>query len=103
MPLFAIIARDRPDHLDLRMETRPAHVAHLNGLGSRLKVAGPTLDEAGKPDGSLVVIEAGDEAEARVFADADPYAHAGLFETVDVRPFNALLGTWSADPSDEEE
>ena len=95
MPLFVIVARDKPNSLDLRMETRPAHVEHLKCLGLRLKVAGPTLDANGDPDGSLVIMEADDIATAQSFADADPYAGVGLFETVDVRAWNAPLGVWS--------
>ena len=104
MPLFAIVARDKPDHLETRMGARPDHVAHLNGLGARLKAAGPMLDADDKPMGSLVVFEAGDVAAARAFAEADPYAAAGLFADVQVVPFNALLGTWpNAEAARDEE
>ena len=95
MPLFPIVARDRPDSLPVRMEARPAHLDHLRSLGNRLKVAGPTVDENGDPNGSLVVIEADGIEEARSFADADPYGEAGLFEHVEVRLWKALLGEWS--------
>ena len=95
MPLFVIVARDHPGSLALRKETRPTHVEHLRSIGDRLKVAGPTMDANGDPDGSLVIIEADAIADARAFADADPYAKAGLFETVDVRAWNAPLGVWS--------
>ncbi|TIU11566.1 MAG: hypothetical protein E5W44_10355, partial [Mesorhizobium sp.] len=50
--------------------------------------AGPFLDAAGKPDGSLVMIEAPDMAGAQALAAADPYAKAGLFESVEIRPWN---------------
>ena len=103
MPLFAIIARDHADKIDLRSQTRSAHVEHLESLGERLRVAGPTLDKDGRPDGSLVVFEASDRESALAFADADPYAGAGLFERVDVRPYSALLGDWAGRPADEEE
>lgn len=86
--LFAILCDDKPGSLDLRTETRSAHLDHLNGLGEALKFAGPFLDEAGKPCGSLVVIEATDKAAAEQIAKSDPYAKAGLFETVNVRPWN---------------
>ncbi|TIN51131.1 MAG: hypothetical protein E5X95_05360, partial [Mesorhizobium sp.] len=43
---------------------------------------------AGKPDGSLVMIEAPDMAGAQALAAADPYAKAGLFESVEIRPWN---------------
>lgn len=88
--LFALIANDKPGRLQLRLDTRPAHVAFLEGLNAKgvLKFAGPFLDVEGKPNGSLVVIEAGDRQEASAIFSTDPYATAGLFETVDVRPWN---------------
>ena len=102
MPLFAITSRDKPDHLDLRMNTRESHLVHLRSLGDRLIAAGPTLDGDGKPNGSLVVIDAADAAAAEAFAANDPYAKAGLFAVTDVSPWNALLGTW-VEMTDQEE
>ncbi len=32
--LFAMICKDKPAHLNVRMETRPAHVDHLNRLNA---------------------------------------------------------------------
>ena len=42
--------------------------------------------------GSLLVIEADDIAAARAFAAADPYAKAGLFASVDIRPWKWIFG-----------
>lgn len=88
--LFALICTDKPDSLDLRMEIRPDHVAYLNKLNENgaLKLAGPFLDENEKPDGSLVVVEAASPEEAHRIAADDPYAKAGLFASVDIRPYN---------------
>lgn len=88
--LFALICKDKPGHLDLRKQTRPDHVAHLNALNDRrvLNFAGPFLDENADPMGSLVVIEAADKAEAEAIAAADPYARVGLFQSVEVLPWN---------------
>jgi len=88
--LFALICTDIPDGLDLRMDTRPEHVDHLNGLNEKgiLKTAGPFLDDDGNPCGSLVIIEADSKHAARRIADSDPYARAGLFAQIDIRPYN---------------
>ena len=86
--LYALLCDDKPNSLQLRMDTRTEHLAHLNGLGDALKFAGPFLDENDKPCGSMVVIEAESREAARAIADRDPYAVAGLFETVTVRPWN---------------
>ncbi len=88
--LFALLCKDKPAHLNVRMETRPAHVEHLNRLnaGKVLKMAGPFLDEEGKPCGSLVIVEADSLEAAQALAASDPYTQAGLFESVEIKPFN---------------
>lgn len=91
--LFALWCTDKPGHLQVRMDTRPDHLDWLNGLNAegKLKLAGPSLDADGKPMGSMVVIVADNADEAKAMADADPYAKAGLFESVDIRPFNWVI------------
>lgn len=88
--LFALLCRDKPGHLQVRLDTRPAHMAFLESLNEqgKLRFAGPFLDADGKPDGSLVVLEADDAEAARQLADQDPYAQAGLFASVEIRPWN---------------
>lgn len=88
--LFAFVCKDKPGHLNVRMETRPEHIEHLNKLNSEgtLKIAGPFLDADGKPCGSLIVINAADIDAAKALADSDPYAKAGLFESVEIKAFN---------------
>ncbi|TIW84905.1 MAG: hypothetical protein E5V59_30720, partial [Mesorhizobium sp.] len=55
--LFALICKDRPASLQVRLDTRPEHIAFLEGLNGdkQLAFAGPFLDAEGKPNGSLVV------------------------------------------------
>lgn len=86
--LFALICTDKPDHLHVRMDTRPDHMAFLTGLGDALKAAGPFLGDDGKPVGSLVIISADDKAGAAAIAAQDPYAKAGLFSSVEIKPWN---------------
>jgi hypothetical protein len=88
--LFALICNDKPDALQLRLDSRPAHVDWLYGLKAdgRLSFAGPFLDTDGKPNGSLVVISVDDAEAAKALASADPYAKAGLFASVEIRPWN---------------
>ncbi len=87
--LFALICKDKPGALNVRMETRPKHVEFINGLiaEKKLAFAGPFLDAEGKSNGSLVMIEAADKAEAEALAASDPYAKAGLFDSVEVLPW----------------
>jgi uncharacterized protein len=91
MALFAIICLDKPGALDLRMATRPAHLTYAEAAGV-VRAGGAFLDADGKPDGSLLIVEADDIAAARAFAAADPYAQAGVFASVEVRPWRLAIG-----------
>ncbi|MCB1435815.1 MAG: YciI family protein [Rhodobiaceae bacterium] len=86
--LFAFIATDHDGVHEKRLATRPDHVAWLKSLGDTLKLAGPFLDPARDiSNGSLVVIEAADEAGARAIMAEDPYAKVGLFKHTELRPW----------------
>lgn len=87
--LFALICTDKPGHLEVRMKVRPEHLAFLASI--KTKGAGPFLDETGNPNGSLVIIEANNRAEAEAIAARDPYALAGLFASVEVRAWKWLV------------
>ncbi|MBB3563769.1 hypothetical protein FHX06_005118 [Rhizobium sp. BK512] len=88
--LFALLCKDKPGHLNVRMETRATHLDYLNKLNAegKLAMAGPFLDTEGKPNGSLVIVHAETADDATALGAADPYALAGLFESVEVKPFN---------------
>lgn len=90
--IFAIICKDKADGLELRAQTRPDHVAYLEGLNANgmLKFAGPFLDDEGKSRGSLVAVEADSREDAAALATQDPYAVAGLFDSVEIHPW-----TWT--------
>lgn len=88
--LFAFVCQDKPGALQVRMDTRPAHIEFLDGLNAegKLAFAGPFLDGDGKPNGSLVVVKTETIEEAKALSAADPYAKAGLFANVDIRAWN---------------
>ena len=96
--LFAFICNDKPDHLTVRTKTRPDHLAYLTDLNSKgaLKFAGPFVDAHGKSNGTLAVIEAEDRAAAEAIAASDPYAKAGLFAQVEIRPWNWVVNNPAA-------
>jgi len=85
---YALICIDKPNSLDLRLANRPDHVAYLKSLGDRLVLAGPfTKDDGETMNGSLIVVEAPSREAAKKIADGDPFAKAGLFASVEVRPW----------------
>ena len=83
--LFAIYALDKENSIELRMNTREAHLAYL--IDSPLGFAGPLLDDEGIMCGSLIVLEMDNISQVKNFADNDPYAVAGLFKNVEIRHF----------------
>jgi uncharacterized protein YciI len=91
MPLFVLTCIDKPNALETRMAAREAHLAYVRG-DPKVKLGGPFLDEAGAMAGSMLIIEVEDMAAAKAFAAADPYATAGLFQSVEIRAFKATLG-----------
>jgi uncharacterized protein len=96
---YLIQGFDRADSLAARMTARPAHIARLNALrdDGRLLLAGPCpaidAEDPGPAgfSGSLIVAEFESLADARAWAEADPYVAAGVYERVDVRPFKKVL------------
>lgn len=95
MTLFVLNCLDIPGGLDLRLATREAHLAYLAAHAAIVKLAGPVLDDDDKPMGSMLVIETADQAAAARFAADDPYALAGLFESVTVRPWRKVIGDFA--------
>ena len=98
MALFVISYVDKPDSLALRLATREAHLAyaHSREAPAKVRLGGPYLDAKGDMAGSLIIVEAESPAGAAAFADNDPYVKAGLFQSIDIRPFritvNAMAG-----------
>ncbi|OUR78969.1 hypothetical protein A9Q83_06055 [Alphaproteobacteria bacterium 46_93_T64] len=91
--LFIAVCVDKADHLPVRMDTRPAHVDFLKAKGDALKLAGPsTADDGETPNGSLLIFEDSSLEAARAWVAADPYGAAGLFASVDVKPWKHALG-----------
>lgn len=90
--LFCLICTDKPNALELRLANRDAHLKYWKETG-RLKIAGPfTNDDQSAMNGSLIVIEAADKAEAETLAARDPYKTAGLFQSTEIRAWKWVLG-----------
>ena len=89
--LYALLCTDKPNSTELRAKVRADHLAYLAGLGDKMKFAGPFLDDAGVPGGSLVMIEADDRKSAEKIAANDPYNLAGLFAQVEIKAWRWAL------------
>ena len=79
--LFAFTSKDKPDGLQLRIDTRPAHVAFLEKLNAEgtLKFAGPFLDDSGQRFGTgMIIFRCATRAEAEKIANSEPYIAHGV-------------------------
>ena len=83
--LFVIIGHDGDKAQELRPIHREEHLAGLRKLldAGKLVIAGPFTDKTG----SLVIIDAADQAEADAIAAGDPYVREGIFASYEVKPY----------------
>lgn len=97
--LYTIYAEDVPDSLELRKSARPDHLKRLEAMREegRIILAGPfpsidAIDPGPNGfSGSLIVAEFDSLEQAKSWAEADPYNAAGVYKSVDVRPFKQVF------------
>lgn len=90
---FALVYDYVPNILERRGPYRPEHLALCQALESegKLVLAGPWGDPV---DGGLLLWHVHSADEVQQFVDKDPYAKNGLVTKFDIRPVNAVAGTW---------
>ena len=88
--LIALIARDKTGALQTRMDNRAAHLGYIEETGV-VAQAGPLLD-GDAMIGSLIILDVEDLAAAQAWAANDPYALAGLFDSVELIPWKKVIG-----------
>jgi uncharacterized protein YciI len=89
---YVITCTDKAGSGDIRAANRAAHLAYLESFGDKVFAAGPTLTEdGGAMTGSVLIVEFDDGAAAERFTTDDPYAKAGLFDSVTIRPWRKVL------------
>jgi uncharacterized protein len=93
---FAIFATDKPGMRAVRERIRPVHRTWLRDAaqhGVRVRLGGSTLaPQCDAMNGTLLVIEAEGLDDAMSFASSDPYLQAGVFDRVEVRPWDWSVG-----------
>ena len=97
--LYAILAYDVTNSSPLRKTARPSHLKRLEKLvaAGRVIVAGPLpaidAEDPGPAGftGSLTVAEFESLEQAKAWAEKDPYAEAGVYESIVVKPFKQVF------------
>lgn len=90
---FFILSRDKENSLPMRQKNRDAHLAFLNAQSAvDVQTAGPWLNAAGDMAGSLLIVDAPDLDTVQDWLSRDPYAKAGLSQSVEIKPFIWAIG-----------
>ncbi len=97
--LYSIVGIDVENSLQARLAARPEHVERLKALVSqgKLILAGPNpaIDSSDPGDagftGSIIIAEFNSLQDAQDWADQDPYILGGVYDSVEVKPFNQAL------------
>ncbi|MGQ7830636.1 YciI family protein [Altererythrobacter sp. Z27] len=98
--LFAFYCRDGEHSAIFREHSHDALIEHFAEHGKDFAVAGPMV-KGDKIVGSLLVIKAVDESDARAKLEAIPYFSVGVWQSIRVDEFQPLFGDWAASLAEE--
>ena len=90
---FIIDTVDVEDGPVIRARVRNDHLTWLkNPSDITVMSAGPWLDDTDVMRGSVLIVKAPSRAALDAWLADDPYAKAGLMQSVTVRPFKLVIG-----------
>lgn len=99
---WLMICRHKPGMGDLREQHREAHRRHVStgggGLARVLIGSALTEDDASTPLGNFGILEAPSREAARAFAENDPFALAGLVESIEITALASRFQAHRIDP-----
>lgn len=85
---YILHALDKPGAVETRLAHYDAHKAYLAQAPIRTLISGPLVDGDGETMiGSFFLLEADSKEEVIAFNQADPFHHAGIWDTVSIHPF----------------
>ena len=88
---FVITAYNGENVLEKRMAVRPRHLEGMQKLIDHIVCAGGILDQAGKPKGSVLVMDFEDRAELDTYLAEEPYVVEGVWDKITVEPMNVVI------------
>jgi uncharacterized protein YciI len=99
---WLMTCRHRPDAAALREQHRDAHRQHVatggGGLAKVLIGSALTDDDGEAPIGNFGVLEAASREAAQAFAENDPYALAGLVDSIEITALARRFQAHRIDP-----
>lgn len=81
---FILYCIDKPNRAALRSTLRVPHLRYVKDRQHVFRFGGPMLDDAGRPRGSLMILELPDRAALRAHMAGDPFFGGNLFESVTI-------------------
>lgn len=92
--LFVAICLDKEGAQETRLCNRAAHLDYLRLNAQSIKTCGPFIAEDGiTMNGSLLIMEAEDRKAAEALLAREPYNVAGLFRSIELRPWRWVIGS----------
>ena len=97
MPLFVVTCTDQDGTVEKRLAVRPQHLARLEQLDAegRLIVAGAMPKDPSNPQagfyGSTIIVDFDSRETLEAWLAEEPYVKAGVYKSVDVKPFIKAL------------
>lgn len=89
---FIVTCRDKDGALDIRKANRDAHLAFAAENRATIQVGGPLLSDNGDMIGSCLICEADSKTDLEALLANDPYAKAGLFQSVSIEAWKWVIG-----------
>jgi uncharacterized protein len=90
--LYLLLCRDGMDAPSKRQTHMQGHLEFIERHIQRIVIAGPALNAAGAIEGSVLIVRADSESDARNLLALDPYYRNGVWTDINVRPFRAVCG-----------
>ncbi|MBP0624810.1 YciI family protein [Cupriavidus consociatus] len=85
---FIVYCLDHAGMVERRLEHYDAHKAYLETAPVKTLVSGPlTLPDGETMIGSFFLYEADGAEEIQRFVDGDPFNKAGIWKSIEIRPF----------------
>lgn len=85
---FVISCLDKPDALETRLATMPAHKDYIATNPIKVLLSGPLTEDDGETIvGSFFLVEAADRAEVERFQQNDPLYRASIWQSIEIHAF----------------
>ncbi|WP_027794442.1 YciI family protein [Paraburkholderia acidipaludis] len=84
---FVVYCLDHPGMVERRLAHYEAHKSWLQTSSLRTLISGPLTEPDGTMIGSFFLYESDDIEAVRKFVFADPFNQAGIWNTIEIRPF----------------